>query len=167
MCPLSQECCLADEPSLRPTTDLLIEALKTVQAGGDSPLFLPPASLFRVSALKLLFVDSQGGSLSSREPGESDTLFRYRGMLVTVKELEASSLPDVENTMRAIKPAPNVITIFGTCDDAYDGKRRIVTEHCAHGSLREYIKARAPSQVCVHRCSREMKSRVYMKQLCV
>ncbi len=48
----------------------------------------------------------------------------------------------------AIRPAQNVIQLFGICDDAVDGKVRIVMELCTHGSLRDFVKALPPSQVC-------------------
>jgi serine/threonine protein kinase len=46
----------------------------------------------------------------------------------------------------AIRPAQNVVTLFGICDDALDGKLRIVMELCTHGSLRDYVKSLAPSK---------------------
>jgi serine/threonine protein kinase len=46
----------------------------------------------------------------------------------------------------AIKPAQNVIQLFGICTDAPDGKLRIVMELCTHGSLRAYVKALRGSQ---------------------
>jgi hypothetical protein len=48
----------------------------------------------------------------------------------------------------AIRPAQNVIQLFGICDDALDGKLRIVMELCTHGSLRAFVKGLPPSQVC-------------------
>jgi hypothetical protein len=60
------------------------------------------------------------------------------------------------NICMAIRPAQNVIQLFGICDDALDGKLRIVMELCTHGSLRDYVKALPPTQVCgfpcVHMC---------------
>ncbi len=60
------------------------------------------------------------------------------------------------NICMAIQPAQNVIQLFGVCDDALDGKLRIVMELCTHGSLRDYVKKLLPSQVCgfpcVHMC---------------
>ncbi len=53
----------------------------------------------------------------------------------------------------AIRPAQNVIQLFGVCDDALDGKLRIVMELCTHGSLRDYVKSLSSSQVCgLHVC---------------
>ncbi len=52
----------------------------------------------------------------------------------------------------AIRPAQNVVTLFGVCDDALDGKLRIVMELCTHGSLRDYVKGLLPSQVCGFPC---------------
>ncbi len=48
----------------------------------------------------------------------------------------------------AIRPAQNVVTLFGICDSALDGKLRIVMELCTHGSLRDFVKGLPPSQVC-------------------
>ncbi len=53
----------------------------------------------------------------------------------------------------AIRPAQNVIQLFGVCNDARDGKLRIVMELCTHGSLRSYVKSLPPSQVCVFLCA--------------
>ena len=53
----------------------------------------------------------------------------------------------------AIRPAQNVIQLFGICTDAPDGKLRIVMELCTHGSLRDYVKALLPSQVCEFPCA--------------
>ncbi len=47
----------------------------------------------------------------------------------------------------AIRPAQNVIQLFGVCDDALDGKLRIVMELCTHGSLRNYVKSLSASEV--------------------
>jgi hypothetical protein len=47
-----------------------------------------------------------------------------------------------------IRSSQNVVTLFGVCDDAHDGKLRIVMELCTHGSLRDYVKALLPTQVC-------------------
>jgi hypothetical protein len=52
----------------------------------------------------------------------------------------------------AIRPAQNVIQLFGICDDALDGKLRIVMELCTHGSLRDYVKALSASEVCEYAC---------------
>jgi hypothetical protein len=54
------------------------------------------------------------------------------------------------NICMAIRPAQNVVSLFGICDDALDGKLRIVMELCTHGSLRDYVKGLPPSQVCEH-----------------
>jgi hypothetical protein len=54
----------------------------------------------------------------------------------------------------AIRPAQNVIQLFGICDDALDGKLRIVMELCTHGSLRNYVKALPPTEVCDLLCVR-------------
>jgi hypothetical protein len=56
------------------------------------------------------------------------------------------------NICMAIRPAQNVVTLFGVCDDALDGKLRIVMELCTHGSLRDYVKKLPPSQVCEFPC---------------
>jgi serine/threonine protein kinase len=48
----------------------------------------------------------------------------------------------------AIRPAQNVIQLFGVCADALDGKLRIVMELCTHGSLRNYVKSLSASEVC-------------------
>jgi hypothetical protein len=56
------------------------------------------------------------------------------------------------NICMAIRPAQNVIQLFGVCDDALDGKLRIVMELCTHGSLRDYVKALPPTQVCGFPC---------------
>ncbi len=52
----------------------------------------------------------------------------------------------------AIRPAKNVVTQFGVCDDALDGQLRIVMELCTHGSLRDYVKSLLPSEVCKEPC---------------
>jgi hypothetical protein len=57
------------------------------------------------------------------------------------------------NICMAIRPAQNVIQLFGVCDDALDGKLRIVMELCTHGSLRDYVKALPPTQVCEFPCA--------------
>jgi hypothetical protein len=51
------------------------------------------------------------------------------------------------NIYMAIRPAQNVVTLFGICNDALDGKLRIVMELCTHGSLRDYVKSLPPSDV--------------------
>ncbi len=56
------------------------------------------------------------------------------------------------NICMAIRPAQNVVTLLGVCDDALDGKLRIVMELCTHGSLRDYVNALPPSQVCEFPC---------------
>jgi hypothetical protein len=56
----------------------------------------------------------------------------------------------------SIRPAQNVIQLFGICDDAADGKLRIVMELCTHGSLRGYVKALPPSQVHTYMCVRAL-----------
>ncbi len=48
----------------------------------------------------------------------------------------------------AIRPAQNVVALFGICDDALDCKLHIVMELCTHGSLRDFVKGLPPSQVC-------------------
>ncbi len=52
----------------------------------------------------------------------------------------------------AIRPAQNVVTLFGICSDALDGKLRIVMELCTHGSLRDYVKSLPASEVCDMSC---------------
>ncbi len=53
----------------------------------------------------------------------------------------------------AIRPAQNVVALFGVCEDALDGKLRImiVMELCTHGSLRNYVKSLPASQWTVER----------------
>ena len=41
----------------------------------------------------------------------------------------------------AIRPGGNVVQVYGFCFDAPDGKPRIVLELCAHGSLRDHLRA--------------------------
>ncbi len=52
------------------------------------------------------------------------------------------------NICMAIRPAQNVVQLFGVCNDALDGKLRIVMEVCTHGSLRDYVKSLPASEVC-------------------
>ncbi len=64
------------------------------------------------------------------------------------------------NICMAIRPAQNVVTLFGVCDDALDGKLRIVMELCTHGSLRDYVKALPPSQARALPCGFVLRVRV-------
>jgi hypothetical protein len=73
------------------------------------------------------------------------------GLLNTVTMLLLCPANEVNISM-AIRPAQNVVTLFGVCDDALDGKLRIVMELCTHGSLRDYVKALPPTQVCGFPC---------------
>ena len=40
-----------------------------------------------------------------------------------------------------LKPAPNVVHMYGLCTNAWDGRLRLVLELCEHGNVREYVKA--------------------------
>jgi serine/threonine protein kinase len=51
----------------------------------------------------------------------------------------------------AIRPAQHVVQLFGICNDARDGKLRIVMELCTHGSLRDYVNSLSPSYWTVER----------------
>ncbi len=73
---------------------------------------------------------------------------RGGGSLNTVTMLVRCPANEVTICM-AIRPAQNVIQLFGICDDALE---RIVMELCTHGSLRDYVKALPPSQVCGFPC---------------
>ena len=42
-----------------------------------------------------------------------------------------------------LKPAPNVVHMYGLCTNAWDGRLRLVLELCEHGNVREYVKATA------------------------
>ena len=40
-----------------------------------------------------------------------------------------------------LKPARNVVQLYGLCTNAWDGRLRLVLELCDHGNVRDYIKA--------------------------
>ena len=40
-----------------------------------------------------------------------------------------------------LKPARNVVQLYGLCTNAWDGRLRLVLELCDHGNVREYVKA--------------------------
>ena len=40
-----------------------------------------------------------------------------------------------------LKPARNVVQLYGLCTNAWDGRVRLVLELCVYGNVREYVKA--------------------------
>ena len=40
-----------------------------------------------------------------------------------------------------LKPARNVVQLYGLCTNAWDGRLRLVLELCDYGNVREYVKA--------------------------
>ena len=40
-----------------------------------------------------------------------------------------------------LKPARNVVQLYGLCTNAWDGRLRLVLELCDHGNVRQYLKA--------------------------
>ena len=40
-----------------------------------------------------------------------------------------------------LKPARNVVQLYGLCTNAWDGRLRLVLELCDHGNVRDYVKA--------------------------
>jgi hypothetical protein len=52
----------------------------------------------------------------------------------------------------ALKPAHNVVALYGICVNAPDGKLRVVMELCTHGSVRDFVRSTSPSKVCNRVC---------------
>ncbi len=82
---------------------------------------------------------------SRRLPGERCGLPRD---LTVHHAVEYSQSANEVNISMAIRPAQNVIQLFGICSDAVDKKLRIVMELCTNGSLRDYVKTLSSSDVC-------------------
>ena len=40
-----------------------------------------------------------------------------------------------------LKPARNVVQLYGLCANAWDGRLRLVLELCDHGNVQNYLKA--------------------------
>jgi serine/threonine protein kinase len=71
---------------------------------------------------------------------------RWKRTVVAVKAARHGAAHDFDTALSreigvlsSLRPHPHIVTVFGVCTDAPDGRVRIVMEMCAHGSLLDLL----------------------------
>ncbi len=78
-----------------------------------------------------------------------------RGLTVAVKcnGTNCADVAAIDNERRLydkllLHPHENILTVYGICTDAPDGKVRLVMKYCEKGSLDDYLTGTAKHEVC-------------------